>query len=176
MRLWLLVVAACESTPMPPPEPPTPTPTPQPMDAAVPDAPPDAPLALIYRCNGRMTVKGHMHVRIDPATQAGYIERLTSGPALWRKIYVTAKRSGDELALIFDRYDAEDHTTIKGKRAPRPAAEKLVRGTSVVARLVTVGVDDAKLHVDGAVDWVTGSFLAVTDNVAVCTPPRNGEP
>ena len=123
-----------------------------------------------------MTVKGHLRIRIDPATLTGYIERLTSGSALWRKIYVTAVRSGDELRMIFGRYDPADHTTIRGQRKQPPTSKNLVRGTSIVGRLVTVGVDEARMYVDGEVDWVTGSFLAVQDNFATCSAPASGEP
>lgn len=117
-----------------------------------------------------MSVKGWLRVRVDPTTLRGEIDRVTAGAALGRRLGVIARRSGDTTTLIFDGYLPGDHTSIRGHRAPLPAGEKLVRGTSIVGRLVAVPPDTTRFYVDHDVDWVTGAFLVVQDGYTICTP------
>ncbi len=148
-------------------------PVPTPRDAAI-DAgfvTPDAvPLEPSLSCDGRMRLKGWLRVRVDPTTLRGEIDRVTAGAALTRHIKVIARRAGDTTTLIFDGYFPDDHTSIRGLRAPRPAGERLVRGTSIVGRLVAVPPGTTRLHVDHDVDWVTDAHLDVQDGYTVCTP------
>jgi hypothetical protein len=124
----------------------------------------------IYKCDATMSVKGWLRVTIDPATSRGTIERVTAGKALQRDLRVDASRDGDTLNLVFRSYGPKDSTSIRGRRGKRPAGEKLTAGKSVVARLVATGGGRARLHVDGAVDFTTDSYLVVQDGYAECKP------
>ena len=171
---WLIVLGACGHTT---PEPPVPSP-PGPRDAAIdaaidaaPDAPLDAaPLEPSLSCDGTMRAKGWLRVRVDPITLRGEIERVTAGAALGRHLKVIARRDGDTATLIFDGYLPRDQTSIRGRRAPLPPGEKLVRGTSIVGRLVAVPPGTTRFYVDHEVDWVTGAELVVRDGYTTCRP------
>ncbi len=167
MRGWpVILVCACnraeDERVVPPP--------PQPRDAAVPDAqtPDAAPLEPSLSCDGTMRVKGWLKVRVDPTTLRGEIDRLTSGAALGRHIKVVARRDGATTTLIFDGYFPDDHTSIRGRRAPLPPGEKLVRGTSIVGRLVAVPPGTTRFYVEHDVDWVTDAHLEVQDGYTTC--------
>lgn len=167
---WLVILCACERT-TPDPQPVPPAPRDAAIDAVADAPPPDAaPLEPSLRCNGTMRVKGWLKVRVDPVTLRGEIDRLTAGAALGRHMKVVARRAGDTTTLVFDGYLPGDHMSIRGRRAPLPAGEKLVRGTSIVGRLVAVPPDTTRFYVDHEVDWVTDAHLQVQDGYTLCTP------
>jgi hypothetical protein len=172
---WLVVLAFACDRGAKQPEPLPPGPRDAAIDAVA-DAPADAPpadappLEPSLSCNGKMSVKGWLKVRIDPATLRGEIDRLTAGRALGRHIKVIGRRDGATTTLIFDGYLPGDHVSIRGVAAPRPRGERLVRGTSIVGRLVAVPPAETRLYVEHDIDWVTDADLVVQDGYTVCTP------
>lgn len=166
---WLVIVGACDRAEQTPPVPPPPGPRDAAIDAMA-DAAPVLPPEPSLNCDGRMQAKGWLRVRVDPATLQGEISRVTSGRALGRHLEVVARRDGATTTLIFDGYFPDDHTSIRGVRAPLPRGERLIRGTSIVGRLVGVPPAETRLYVEHDVDWVTDAHLVVQDGYTLCTP------
>jgi len=134
-----------------------------PIAAAASDQPVDgaSPAAPLLNCDARPRhTMGWLDVKIDPTTLKGEVRSLNTSQAPSRHLHVIAEPHDGTTRLLFDGYFDGDHS-FKGTYVPR--TEKLVRGKSVVARLVLDGPhhDEPRLYLDGDVDLGRG-FKAPT--------------
>jgi len=95
--------------------------------------------------------KEFIEVHFDDRTGFGQVFSINTSAAPRRDLRVTKRVDGDVTSYLFDRYLPEDSTSL-GRAVPRK--EHLVRGKSVVARVVLEhhGVDIEVEHLDGGLE------------------------